>query len=188
MTDKQTNLVIVSGDTEVETKKFVVWNIEGENPVEVLQNLEITRIAFEDAKKLFEHPLEDGSKIIDFSITEQKKATMQAYIAVDDEETLTELNQIYINGTLLRIRAENKIVENVVISSQPFELTGDIIDKTAYSISFQEAQFINPQYVSMPNAKKKTNISRVNSGIKKAEKTETKKSSWLNSLIFGGRT
>ena len=35
MTDKQTNLVIVSGDTEVETKKFVVWNIEGENPVEV---------------------------------------------------------------------------------------------------------------------------------------------------------
>ena len=184
---KETNLIILLPSVNNNPKKFVIWNIEGEKPVEVLQNLENTRLTFDNNKKLFEHPLEDGSKIIDFSILEQKKISIQSYIAVDDSATLTELENLYLNGTLLRIRAENRIVDNVIISGQPFELTGERNNKTLYSITFQEAQFVTPQYVSMPNAKKKSNVSRVNSGIKKTEKTE-KKSSWLSSAIFGGRT
>ena len=158
----QTNLVLFTNN-EGDFRKFIVWNIETANPIEVLSNLEISRIGLELQKKMFEHPLENGATIVDYEILEPKRVTVNAYISIDDSSTLTELEQLYLNGTRLRIRAENRILENMVIASQPYEITGSMIDKTLYSISFKQADFIMPQYVGMPAAKKKTNTSRVNS-------------------------
>ena len=185
----QTNLVLLIPNNEVDTRKFIVWNIENAKPIEVLANLQIDRIAVELQKKMFEHPLENGVTIVDYEVLEPKKASIQAYIGVDDNTTLTELEQLYLNGTRLRLRAENRILENMIVASQPYEITGSMIDKTLYSISFKQADFVMPQYVGMPNAKNKSNTSRVNSGIKQAQNktNEKKNSSWLNSLIFGGR-
>lgn len=182
----QTNLVLLTN--EVDTRKFIAWNIETANNREVLSALQISRVSIENQKKMFEHPLENGSTIIDYEILEPKKASIQAYISNDDNTTLTELEQLYLNGTLLRLRAENKILNNMVIASQPFEITGAMVDKTLYSISFKEAQYVMPQYVGMPRAKKKSNTSRVNSGIKQAQAKPEKKRDWIKSLIHGGQT
>lgn len=181
----QTNLVLIS-NKEVDTRKFIVWNIENTKPIEVLQGLLITRIALEVQKKMFEHPLEDGSTIVDYEILEPKKAVIQAYIAIDDNVTLTELAQVYLNSTRLRIRAENRIMDNMIISAQPYEITSNVLDKTLYSITLRQADFVSPQYVAMPNAKKKSNTSRVNSGIKQAQKVE-KPESWIHSLLRGSK-
>lgn len=186
--NKETNLVITTNG-EIDTRKVIIWNIQQQKPVEVLQNAELIRANVENQKKMFEHPLEDGSKVIDYIVFDPVKIALQAYITTDDTETLAELDRLYYESTLLRVRAENKITDNLVIASQPFEIKSDVVGKNLYSLNLQEAQFISPQFVSMPNAQKKSNVSRVNSGVKKAEKTETKKkSSWLSSLIFGGRT
>lgn len=181
-----TNLAIQTNG-EIDFRKFLVWNIETENPVEVLSNIEISRVAYENQKKIFEHPIENGLTISDGTIQEPIRISINAYIRIDDEETLTELEYLYKNSVKLRIRTENRINENMIISSQPFEIKGDMIDKTLYSIVFREAQEVMPQYVGMPKAKKKSNVSRVNSGIKKGKETP-KKTSWAYSAIFGGRT
>ena len=184
----QTNLVLLIPNNGFDTRKFIAWNIENAKPVEVLSNLQIGRIAVELQKKMFEHPLENGATIVDYEVLEPKKASIQAYIDIDDNTTLTELEQLYLNGTRLRLRAENRILENMVVSSQPYEITGSMIDKTLYSISFKQADFVMPQYVGMPNAKKKSNTSRVNSGIKQAQAKPEKKRDWIKSLIYGGLT
>lgn len=185
-----TNIILLINNTELDRRKFIVWNVENDKPEEVLQNLLISRIAVENQKKIFEHPIESGGVITDYEILEPQRVSIQAYISIDDAQTLTELNQLYIDGTLLRIRAENKIINDVVIAAQPYEVSGTMIDKTLYSIVLKQAPFVIPQYVKMPKAKNKANSSRVNSGIKQAQpkNAPTKQRSWLSSLIFGGRT
>lgn len=183
-----TNLVI-NTNNNIDLRKFIVWNIEEEKPVEVLNGLEISRISYENQKKIFEHPIESGLTISDGTIQEPVRISVSAYIAIDDENTLTELEYLYKKSVKLRIRTENRVNENMILAAEPFEVKGEMLNKTLYSIVFKEAQEVMPQYVGMAKAKKKTSVSRVNSGTKQTKKAEkAKKSSWLHSLIFGGRT
>jgi hypothetical protein len=182
-----TNLILLMSNTEGSNKKFQLWTKEGENLTEVLPDLEITRVAVEDQAKIFEHPLETGTVIVDHMILEPQQATIQAYISLDDDVTLRTLEQLYLSGTKMTMRAENKIIENVIIKSKPKEITSSVLDKTLYSITFREAEEKEPVYVAMPPKKvvNKATSSRVNSGVKQAE---PKKKSWLKSLFSGGRT
>jgi hypothetical protein len=182
-----TNLVLLISNSNADVRKFVVWTKVGENLTEVLQNMQIERIAVEDTAKVFEHPLETGAVIVDHEIFEPKRATIQAYIANDDMMTLKQLEQLYLSGTILTIRAQNKVIDKVIIASKPHEITGQVFDKTLYSISFREAQEVTPTYAKMPPQKvrRKANASRVNSGVKQA--TPVNKS-WIKSAIWGGRT
>lgn len=182
-----TNLVLLIANSNADVRKFIVWKKDGENLTEVLANMQIERIAVEDSAKVFEHPIETGAVIVDHEIFEPKRVTIQAYISNDDMTTLKELEQLYLSGTVLTIRAQNKVLDKVIISGKPHEITGAVFDKTMYSIPFREAQEVTPTYAKTPASKvtNKSNASRVNSGVKQAKPV---KKSWLKSAFFGGRT
>lgn len=182
-----TNLVLLIANSNADIRKFVVWKKDGEKLTEVLANMQIQRIAVEDSAKVFEHPIETGAVIVDHEIFEPKRVTIQAYISNDDITTLKELEQLYLSGTILTIRAQNKVLDKVIISGKPHEITGAVFDKTMYSIPFREAQEVTPTYAKMPPRKvrNKAHASRVNSGVKQAKPV---KKSWLKSAFFGGRT
>lgn len=182
-----TNLVLLISNSNADIRKFIVWKKDDEKLTEVLQKAQIERIAIEDQAKIFEHPLETGAMITDHEIFEPKRVTCQMIISDDDAETLQELEQLYLSGAELRIRAGNKIITNVVISSKPFEISSEMFDKTRYSVTFKEALRVSPVYTKLPPRKvaKKSSASRVNSGVKQAK---TVKKSWLASLTKGGRT
>lgn len=183
-----TNLIILLTSNNSDMRKFIIWQKDGENLTEVLTGLQVSRIAFEDNAKVFEHPIETGVVITDHEIFEPKKIVIQAYISNDDETTLTELEQLYLSGSPLKIRAGNKIIEKALIASKPFEINGAIFDKTLYNIALKEYLEVTPTYSKMPPRKvqKKANASRVNSGVKQAKtvKLNTK----LFSIVHGGRT
>ena len=183
-----TNLVLLMQNTDNNVKKFQLFARNDDKIVEVLPKLEITRISDEDSIKLFEHPLETGTVIIDHGILEPKQVSIQAYISINDDETLRDLEQLYLSMTKMTLRSESKIIDNVVIKSKPKEITSSVLDKTLYSITFREAQEVEPVYVAMPPRKvtKKATSSKVNSGVKQAQ--PVKKKSWLKSLFSGGRT
>lgn len=181
-----TNLIILLTSNNTDMRKFIIWQKDGENLTEVLTGLQVSRIAFEDNAKLFEHPIETGVVITDHEIFEPKRIVIQAYISNDDETTLTELEQLYLSGSPLKIRAGNKIIEKAIIASKPFEINGAIFDKTLYSIAFREYFEVTPTYTKMPPRKvqNKANASRVNKGVKQA-KTVKKNQSWFDSILFG---
>lgn len=183
-----TNLVLLMQNQTETVKKFQLFAKNDGKIVEVLPRLEITRISDEDSIKLFEHPIETGTVIIDHGILEPKQATIQAYISIDDTETLRDLEQLYLSMTKMTMRIESKVIDNVVIKSKPIEITSSVLDKTLYSITFREAPEVEPAYVAMPPRKvaRKATASRVNSGVKQAQ--PVKKKSWLYSLFHGGRT
>ncbi len=183
-----TNLVLLmQNQTENNIKKFQLFASNEGKIVEVLPRLEIIRIVNEDSIKLFEHPIETGTVIVDQGILEPKQVTIQAYIAIDDNKTLRDLEQLYLSLTKMTLRVEGKVIDNVLIKSKPREITSSVLDKTLYSITFREAQEVEPVYVAMPPRKvtNKATASRVNSGVKQAKPVQK---SWLWSLFVGGRT
>lgn len=175
-----TNIVLSVLGFDTDNRKFMVWK----GSQEVLSGLEIVRVSFDDSTKLFEHPLETGATITDHEIFTPCAISMQAYIANDDSSTLSSLENYYLSGTLLKVKAANKIVNNIVIAAKPFELNSSVFDKTLYNISLKEIIQVNPTYVGMPKAASSSNSSSVNSGVKQAEAT-SKPQSWLHSIIYG---
>jgi len=186
---KITNIVLLLRNTVTDNRKFVVWKIDDKNPSEVFQSLQITKITTDKKMKLFEHPIETGAVIVDHEIEDPTAVSIEALISIDAQAVLTEIENLYNDGTKLRIRANNRIMENMVINALPEEITSEIFDKTRYSIGFRQALEVSPQYVAMPAAKKKSNTSRINSGRKQtANKTaeqKAKKQSILDRAISG---
>ena len=175
-----TNIVLLVTSRGTGLKKFAAY--DGDR--EVLTGLEILKCNADISAKLFEHPIETGAVISDHRILNPSVVSLQAYIAIDDVQTLKELNYYYISGVPLKIRAGNDVIKNAYINTKPFEITGGSLDKTLYSISFKEAQEITPVYVGLSNARRGSNSSRVNSGQKQGQKVN----SLLRSAIKGGRT
>jgi hypothetical protein len=175
-----TNIVLTLIGFRNDNKRFVLFEKDGE----VLPDMEVARVSFEDSAKLFEHPLETGATVTDHEIFDPCRINIQAYISNTDTGTLSALENYYLTGTILKIRAGNKIVEKVVVSSKPFELTSDVFDKTLFNISFREITEVTPTYVRMSKAANSLNSSTVNSGVKQAEQSNKTKS-WLYSLIHG---
>lgn len=183
-----TNIVLLLRNRNKEdTRKFVAWRIDTEEPFEVLTRLQVSSASVEDSIKLFEHPLETGAVITDHYIIEPNQANVSAVISNDDATTLKELEYLFLNGIPLKLRVENKIIPRAVIKDKPFSLESGMIDKTRYNITFREEEEVEPVYVAMPPRKvrNQSNSSRVNSGVKQAKPV---KRSWLSSLFRGGRT
>lgn len=170
-----------------DTRRFIAWRIDKEDPQEVLTGLQISSASVDDSIKLFEHPLESGAVITDHYIIDPQQANIGAVIDNSDQQTLKELEYLHVNGIPLKIRVDNKVIPRVVIKDKPFNLTGQMIDKNRYSITFREEEEVEPVYVAMPPRKvrNQANASRVNSGIKQAQPV---KKSWAKSLFSGGRT
>lgn len=176
-----TNIVLLVTSFGTGLKKFAAYD----GNKEVLTGLEIEKCNAEISANMFEHPLESGAVISDHRILNPTTVSLQAYIAINDRNTLNELNYYYLNGKPLKIRAGNNVIKNAYIYLQPFELTGSRLDKTLYSINFKEAQEITPVYVGLSNARRKSNTSRINTGQKQGQKVTR---SWAFSAFFGGRT
>ncbi len=181
-----TNIVLLIGSSNADIRKFIVWRTDTTNPQEVLSNLEIDDVSYEDNAKIFEHPIETGEVITDHIIFDPNSVSIQAYISLDDTSTLEELEYLYQNTIPLQIRANNKVLSNAIISSKPFKISANHFDKTLYNISFKQIQEVTPVYVTMKNASNASNTSRVNSGVKQA-KTTTKNQSWFYNIINGNK-
>lgn len=176
-----TNIVLTLSSMGTGLKKFAAYD----GTTEVLTGLEVVKCNADISAKLFEHPLENGAVISDHRILNPKRASIQAYIAIDDAETLKELSYYYTSSTPLKIRVENTVIDNTYIENQPFEVSPGCLDKTLYSITFKEAEEITPVYVELSNASNPANTSIVNSGQKQGTSVNR---SWAFSLLNGGRT
>lgn len=184
-----TNLVILLENSNADMRKFIAWKKENNNLIEVLSNVQIESVSVEDTAKIFEHPLETGATIVDHEIFDPNVVLCKMIIPNNDGESLTELEQLYKQGTELKIRANNKVLERVVITGKPYEITSQMFDKTLYTVAFKEALRVTPVYTKLPPKKvtKKSCSSRVNNGVKQAKKKE-RRHTILDSFIFGGRT
>lgn len=154
---------------KTDSKNIVIANPKNNN--EVLTNVQYIEGHGSDDLRMMEHPIEDGSMIVDHIIDDPKSATVKIKIDDEDSSSLSELQNLYKNRTPLVLKIKNEIYPNLCISSKPVSATVENFNSSVYDLTFKEVQEAQTVYVKMkmPAVKNKKNASTIKTGHKVAK-------------------
>ena len=153
---------------KAEIKNIKVYDQETND--QIFGNVQYIDASVTDDKKMMEHPIEDGSMIIDHIVNDPKQVSMQLLISDDDYSSLNELLDYYYTSSPVVIKVKNEVFTDLVMSSKPLKVDTNYYDKTTYDLTFKEVQVAVTQYVKMsvPKVKNKKNASKVKVGRKQS--------------------
>jgi hypothetical protein len=141
-----------------------------------------------EPSKLMEHPLEDGSTVVDHRILQPAEVELTI---IADHELWQRYYAIYGDAELVTIQTKSTTYDNMVIESINSDETPDVFDRVPIVLKFKEVVFVETQFQALPPTAvaKKTNASTVKRGEQTgkptAEQTQ-KKASVLYGLVYGG--
>lgn len=141
-----------------------------------------------EPSKLMEHPLEDGSTVVDHRILQPAEVELTI---IADHELWQRYYAIYGEAELVTIQTKSTTYDNMVIESINSDETTDVFDRVPIVLKFKEVVFVETQFQALPPAavSKKTNASTVKRGEQTGKPTAEqtgKKASVLYGLVYGG--
>lgn len=158
-------------------------------------NARVMRATVREESTLFEHELEDGTKVADQKII--KPVAIQFAAIITDEaygQTYAALRNAFLKSTPLIIQTKTGSYSNQYIESMPHEETPEAGDSIAIALSFREVQWFRADVQSLPatevapskkgNGKSKQDASTVKSGQKRGTEATAKQKSSVLSDIF----
>lgn len=156
---------------KIDVKNIAIYNPK--NNTEVLQNVLYIEGSATDDLKFMEHPIEDGTEIVDHVIDDVKKATIKLQIDDDDSTSLNEILDLYRSRTPLTVKIKNEMFTNLCMSSKPVKAEVSHYNTSVYDLTFSEAIIAQTTYVKMkvPQVKQKKNASIVKTGHKQPKKS-----------------
>lgn len=139
-------------------------NQKSADVVGVLRSTDLTQV-FEAARpltasiaeggELMQHPLEDGSVIVDHLVQKPTEITLPMMITGDFKPVLDEMRQLYKAGTILVVQTRSGSYASMVIYDMPHEETAEAFDAITVTLKLREAKFVKPkQGGPVPRAKK----------------------------------
>lgn len=181
-------------------KRFIVY----QNDSELLSGMSVLNYSVRDDSQFATHPIETGASIADHHIFNPiqiscnaafpPKGLKLAQVSLVDilygrgqtfDETYNELKTLYETSAKLTIKTDARVYENMYITSIPSDVSPENVDRQIFSITFEQALMVMPQYIDMPanQVKNPSNASSKKSGEVLASKADTKTSqSILQSL------
>lgn len=145
-------------------KRFIVYQDDNE----LLGGMSVLNYSVRDDSQFATHPLEDGATIADHHIFNPVQITCNvafppkgfkwAQVSVVDllygrgqtfDETFTELKTLYKTSAKLRIKTDAQVYENMYITSIPSDVSPDNVDRQIFSLTFEQAFMVTPQYIQM---------------------------------------
>lgn len=146
-------------------KRFIVYQDDSE----LLGGMSVLNYSVRDDSQFATHPLEDGATIADHHIFNPVQITCNvafppkgykwAQVSIVDllygrgqtfDETFAELKTLYKTSAKLRIKTDAQVYENMYITSIPSDVAPDTADRQIFSITFEQAFMVTPQYIQMP--------------------------------------
>lgn len=101
--------------------------------------------------KLMEHPLEDGTTVIDHRILLPVEIEFSLLLSSKDyQDVYQEIKQIFNDGDLLIISTRSGTFENQIIQSIPHVESPDLFDGFILTLSTKQAQFVTPETGIVP--------------------------------------
>lgn len=146
-----------------------------------------------EPSKLMEHPLEDGSTVVDHRILQPAEVELTI---IADHELWQRYYAIFGEAELVTIQTKSTTYDNMVIESINSDETPDVFDRVPIVLKFKEVVFVETQFQALPPAavssrggQGKRDASTVKRGEQTgkptAEQTQ-KKASVLYGLVYGG--
>lgn len=166
-------------------------------------NARVMRATVREESTLFEHPIEDGTKVADQKIIKPTEIQFAAIMTGDSYgQTYAALRNAFRKSTPLIIQTKTGSYANQYLQNMPHEETPDAGDSIAIALTFREVQYFKADVQSLPatevapstkgavvNGKKvasKQDASTVQRGqVKGTELTPAQKASALEKLTGG---
>jgi len=166
----------------------------------LFQNARVMRATVREESTLFEHELEDGTKVADQKII--KPIAIQFAAIITDEaygQTYAALRNAFLKSTPLIVQTKTGSYANQYIESMPHEETPEAGDSIAIALSFREVKWFRADVQSLPATEvapskkgqasagtkgSKQDASTVKSGQKRGTEASAKQKNSVLSDIF----
>lgn len=162
-----------------------VVGIFDQNFRQLFQTARPIKATIKEASKIFEHPVEDGSTIIDFTITLPVEIELSLMLTgAEYRDVYQNIRQSFKNRDVLSVQTKTATYANMIIESLPHDEDPEQFDAVALALRLREVQFVTAQYATLPAkvVRDKKNATTVNRG-QQQPKTSTKSGSILSELF-----
>lgn len=113
---------------------------------EVFADASTMRLSVDRSSKVMEHPLEDGSMVIDHTVTNPIEAQLVLILPGEKYRDLySVIRGYFLSRELLTLQTKADSYSNMFISNMPHEETPDMMDAVQMVLGLREAVFFKRQ-------------------------------------------
>ena len=109
----------------------------------------IKDVSINQDKKIFEHPLEDGTSVVDHVVINPVTLNINVFLPVEFYlSTYAQLKVIYLTSGLLYFKSRVQIFQNLIIQSMPHEESAENLQSIMMELVLREVQFAETAFSS----------------------------------------
>lgn len=169
------------------TRAADVVGVFDSNFRQVFPEARTLKATVKEEAKVMEHPLEDGSSIVDHKIILPIEVDLSVIIqSADFRSVYDQIKRYYLGAELLSVQTRTGVYNSMVIQSMPHDESPDMLDTVAIALKLKEVKLVTAQFGTLPPRKvaKPESSSTVKRGEQQPqEQTPAKKTSVLGGLF-----
>ena len=129
---------------------------------QLFRNARAIKAVVKEQAKVMEHPVESGAIITDHRIILPVEIDLSLVLTPRTyRETYNEINQFYLEATLLIVQTRSGIYINQLIHSMPHEEDPNLFNTITIALGLKQVQFVTAQFSTSPrNPKNSSTIQR----------------------------
>lgn len=152
---------------------------------QVFQNARAIKAVVKEQSKVMEHPVESGAVITDHRIVLPVEVELSLILTpAVYRETYDQINQYYLEGTLLVVQTRSGVYLNQLINSMPHEEDTNLFNTITLVLGLKEVQTVVAKYTTTPRNPKNTNTKQ--RGIQQPTAATGSQNSVLRDLLPAG--
>lgn len=149
---------------------------------QIFRNARAIKAVVKEQAKVMEHPVESGAIITDHRIILPTEIELSLILTpATYRETYDQINQYYLEGTLLIVQTRSGIYVNQLIHSMPHEEDTNLFNTITLALGLKEVQFVTAKYTTTPRNPKNGNTKQ--RGAQQATPATGPQSSVLDDIL-----
>ena len=128
---------------------------------QIFRDARAIKAVVKENAKVMEHPVESGAIITDHRIILPTEIDLSLILTpATYRETYDQINQFYLEGTLLIVQTRSGIYLNQLIHSMPHEEDTNLFNTITVALGLKQVQFVTAQFTTTPRNPKNTSTTQ----------------------------
>lgn len=169
----------------------VVALLDADTRRPVLETARPTRANVFEISRVMEHPLEDGSTIVDHMVRLPVEVDLVLVSMGSPQDVYAELSQLHRAGTLLTVQTRTGTYDSMLLAEIPHDEPPEMAESVTFALRLKEAKFVQPEYGQLPPRKvaNPAHSSTVKRGTQQTteaspSKTDAAKDTYRGSILY----
>lgn len=138
-------------DVQLPNASADVVAVFGEGFAQVFESARPMKASYGLAKKVMEHPLEDGTTIADHQVILPVMIELVVLLSGREARSVfQQIKQVYTEGAIVTVQGRTETYRNMILAEMPYEETTERFDSAVAFLRFQEVKFAVAEYRETP--------------------------------------